>query len=71
MAVPTQKSSWMAFVCWLIGGLFGLHHFYLRRDRQALIYVTTLGKTLTHTLRVPNTHLCAYVRRWLRHELAE
>lgn len=39
-----QKSIWRAYLCWMIGGLFGLHHFYLRRDRQAFLCWTTFGK---------------------------
>lgn len=38
-----RKSLFMAFVCWLIGGLFGLHHFYLHRDRHAFITWATLA----------------------------
>ena len=37
------KSVTMAYVCWLVGGLFGLHHFYLGRDKQALVWLVTLG----------------------------
>ncbi len=37
------KSLFTAYVLWLFGGLFGLHHLYLGRDRQAFIYFSTLG----------------------------
>jgi DnaJ family protein C protein 22 len=38
-----SKSLSIAYVCCIFGGLFGLHHFYLGRDRQGIIYFTTLG----------------------------
>ncbi|XP_063585506.1 dnaJ homolog subfamily C member 22-like isoform X1 [Penaeus indicus] len=38
-----QKSIWIAYLLWLIGGLVGLHLIYLRRDRQAFIWMCTLG----------------------------
>lgn len=41
-----QKSLVSAYVCWLFGGLFGLHHLYLGRDRQAVISFCTLGGCL-------------------------
>lgn len=28
----------MAYFLWLVGGFFGLHHFYLRRDKQAFVW---------------------------------
>ena len=37
------KSLLIAYTCCIFGGLFGLHHFYLGRDRQGIIYFTTLG----------------------------
>lgn len=46
MVHSAPKSTCVAYLCWLIGGLFGLHKLYLRRDREALIYVTTLGKEI-------------------------
>nr|XP_027222959.1 dnaJ homolog subfamily C member 22-like [Penaeus vannamei] len=39
----TQKSKWIAYLLWLIGGVSGLHLIYLRRDRQAFIWMCTLG----------------------------
>jgi DnaJ family protein C protein 22 len=38
-----QKSLFVAYVCWLFGGLFGLHHFYLRRDVHAFLTWATIG----------------------------
>ncbi|XP_015931236.1 dnaJ homolog subfamily C member 22 [Parasteatoda tepidariorum] len=33
-----QKSLCVTYFLWLVGGVFGLHHFYLGRDFQALIW---------------------------------
>ena len=33
----------IAYVLWLIGGWWGLHHFYLRRDKHAFIWWSTCG----------------------------
>ncbi len=33
-----QKSACVAYLLWLFGGYFGLHHVYLRRYRQALVW---------------------------------
>lgn len=32
-----EKSLCLAYLFWLIGGWFGLHHIYLRRDRHAFL----------------------------------
>lgn len=45
------KSIKIAYVTWLFGGLFGLHHFYLRRDKQGFIYLITFGGFLVGFLR--------------------
>ena len=37
------KSSFYAYLLWLFTGIFGGHHFYLRRDRHAFVWWTTLG----------------------------
>jgi len=37
------KSIKIAYLCWLFGGLFGLHHAYLKRDKHALIWFSTFG----------------------------
>ena len=37
------KSVITAYILWLVGGLFGLHHVYLERDKQAFISFSTLG----------------------------
>ena len=33
----------VAYMCWLLGGPWGLHHFYLGRDRQALVWFMSFG----------------------------
>ncbi|XP_052873028.1 dnaJ homolog subfamily C member 22 isoform X2 [Anopheles cruzii] len=38
-----QKSVFVAYVLWLFGGIFGVHHFYLRQDRRAFLWWSTLG----------------------------
>lgn len=40
---PPQKSMFIAYVLWLFGGLFGVHHFYLGNDLNAFLWGTTLG----------------------------
>lgn len=44
-AEPTtaSKSLLVAYLCWLTGGLFGLHHLYLGRDDHAFITFATCG----------------------------
>lgn len=42
-----EKSLIVAYLCWLVGGLFGLHHFYLRRDEHAFITFATFGGYFT------------------------
>ena len=50
----------IAFFLWLFGGWFGLHHFYLRRDRQGFLWATTWGGFLVGWLR-DFTNLGRYV----------
>lgn len=38
-----MKKLWLTYILWAVGGFFGLHHFYLGRDRQAFAYWCTLG----------------------------
>lgn len=38
-----RKSLVVAYLCWLFGGIFGLHHLYLHRDRHAFVFWSTLG----------------------------
>lgn len=38
-----EKYSIIAYFLWLIGGWFGLHHFYLRRDKQGILWITSYG----------------------------
>ncbi|XP_053624867.1 dnaJ homolog subfamily C member 22 [Plodia interpunctella] len=56
-SMPSKKSILWAYVLWLFGGIFGLHHFYLRRDRHAFVWWTTLGGFgvgwLGEVLRIP------------------
>ncbi|XP_065364560.1 dnaJ homolog subfamily C member 22 [Calliphora vicina] len=42
-SMPPQKSLVTAYILWLFGGIFGLHHIYLHRDRHAFIWWCTLG----------------------------
>lgn len=37
----------MAYLCWFFGGIFGLHHFYLGRDKHAFITLSTFGGYFT------------------------
>lgn len=37
------KSIFIAYILWLFGGILGLHHFYLGRDRHAFTWFATLG----------------------------
>ena len=45
------KSVKKAYILWLCGGLFGLHHIYLGRDKQAVIWFATLGGFLVGLVR--------------------
>lgn len=38
-----MKSTIVAYILWLLLGIFGVHHFYLRRDRHAFVWWATLG----------------------------
>src|SRR5687768_13108759 len=38
-----MKSHCIALTLLIFGGFFGLHHFYLGRNRHAIIYLFTLG----------------------------
>ncbi|KAH8291734.1 hypothetical protein KR018_012630, partial [Drosophila ironensis] len=40
---PPQKSVLIAYLCWLFGGFFGLHHVYLHRDRHAFLWWSSFG----------------------------
>jgi DnaJ family protein C protein 22 len=37
------KSVKKAYFLWLVGGVFGFHHIYLGRDKQALVWFSTFG----------------------------
>lgn len=75
-SVPSIKSVFLTYVLWLFGGIFGCHHFYLRRDRHAFVWWTTLGGFgvgwLGEVLRLPRyvrdanedpKHMAELVRR--------
>ncbi|CAD7092524.1 unnamed protein product [Hermetia illucens] len=56
---PHKKSILVAYILWLFGGIFGLHHLYLRRDRHAFIWWCTLGGYfgigwISEVLRIPS-----------------
>lgn len=38
-----KKSVYVAYFLWLFGGIFGMHHYYLGRDRHGFVWWTTLG----------------------------
>eukprot|EP01062_Namystynia_karyoxenos_P047965 TRINITY_DN36387_c0_g1_i1.p1 TRINITY_DN36387_c0_g1~~TRINITY_DN36387_c0_g1_i1.p1 ORF type:complete len:400 (+),score=78.11 TRINITY_DN36387_c0_g1_i1:72-1202(+) len=38
-----DASLGVARIMWLVGGIFGLHHWYLQRYRHMLVYMATLG----------------------------
>jgi DnaJ homolog subfamily C member 22 len=44
------KSLKIAYLFCILGGLFGLHHFYLGRHKQALVWLSTLGGFIIGTL---------------------
>eukprot|EP00659_Diplonema_papillatum_P001750 gene1750-2657_t len=37
------KSVLVAYLCWLVGGWFGLHHWYLERNSQAILWTCSAG----------------------------
>lgn len=43
MVEKGKKSVFWAYVCWLFGGFFGLHLFYLERDAHAFLTWSTFG----------------------------
>ncbi|KAF9422004.1 hypothetical protein HW555_002224 [Spodoptera exigua] len=55
--MPGQKSVVIAYILWFFTGIFGGHHFYLRRDRHAFVWWSTLGGFLIgwigEILRIP------------------
>lgn len=60
--VSGDKSLFVAYLCWLVGGLFGLHHFYLGRDKHAFITLATFGGYFTLGLIRDLWRLPEYVR---------
>lgn len=43
MSSKNSKSKLLTYILWLLGGVFGLHHFYLGRDIQGFLYWCSLG----------------------------
>ena len=41
----------VSYICWFLGGPFGLHHFYLGRDLQAFVWWSSLGGLFLGWLR--------------------
>lgn len=41
--VHAEKSLYITYLLWLVGGIFGVHHFYLGRDIQGFLWWCTLG----------------------------
>ena len=37
------KNLFVAYLLWFLLGWLGVHHFYLRRNRQAFVWWATLG----------------------------
>jgi hypothetical protein len=56
-----EKSVLKAYFLWLVLGLFGAHHFYLRRDRHAFVWFCTLGGLILGWVR-DFWHLPRYTR---------
>jgi DnaJ homolog subfamily C member 22 len=46
MNESNNKTVTKAYLFWLFGGLFGLHHIYLHRDKQAIVCFSTFGSFL-------------------------
>lgn len=46
----SKKSLLVAYLYWLVGGVFGLHHLYLGRKHAFIVYSTTFGLLFTGTL---------------------
>lgn len=46
-----EKTLRSAYICWLLGGIFGFHHLYLGRKKQAFIWMTTFGGLLIGVIR--------------------
>ena len=42
-STPPQKSKLVAYFLWLIGGIFGLHHYYIGKDDQGFLWLTSFG----------------------------
>lgn len=55
-------STVLTYFLWLTAGWFGLHHFYLRRDRHAFVWLWTLGGGCGIGWLIEFFHLHRYVR---------
>ena len=40
---PPRKDSGIAYLLWVLFGLWGLHQFYLGRPARGVLYLLTLG----------------------------
>lgn len=58
------KSLLVAYVLWLFGGFFGLHHLYLRRDGHAFFMFCTLGGYLGFGWITDVFYMPEYVRQF-------
>lgn len=76
--ISSGKSLFRAYLCWLFGGVFGLHHFYLGRDKHAFITLSTFGGYFTLGLVRDLWRLPEYVKdanndleylRWLHNQM--
>lgn len=61
-SLSRRKSLFTAYLLWLFGGFFGLHHFYLHRDRHAFITWATLAGYFGFGWLADLFKLPAYVR---------
>ena len=43
MTNVSKKSKLSAYLLWIVGGFFGLHHYYIGRDDQGLLWLTSFG----------------------------
>ena len=43
VTIVSHKKKWVAFILCLIGGLFGLHHFYVGRIFRGIVDIFTFN----------------------------
>lgn len=51
MSAQKGKSVIFAYILWMLGGVFGWHHFYLGRDIQGFLWWCTGGGYIIGWLR--------------------